>query len=154
MSAILSFVGAALVLVFFEVILPGGVLGVMAALCVLVATWFGFDVYGLFGAITVFLGTTLAIGALVFVEFKFLARTGLGKMFFLNTAVHGHTRDATAEDSIIGKEGKTLTRLCPCGKVAIEEKTYEAHSQDGYMEPDQRITVVSKDNFKLIIKKI
>jgi membrane-bound ClpP family serine protease len=154
MSAILSFVAAALVLVFFEVILPGGVLGAIAVLCVIVATWFGFDSYGLYGGITVFIGAVLAIGILILVEFKLLARTGLGQMFFLKSTVHGHTRETTVEDSIIGKEGITLTRLCPGGKVAIDGKTYEAHSQDGYMEPDQLVTVVSKDNFKLIIKKL
>ena len=34
MSMILGLVLAALILVFFEVLLPGGVLGVLAALCV------------------------------------------------------------------------------------------------------------------------
>lgn len=154
MSAILGFVCAALVLVFFEIILPGGVLGALAALCLIVATWFGYDLYGPLGGVTVFIGTTLALGVLIYVEFKLLARTGLGQKFFLKSTVEGHTRDTTAEDSIIGKEGKTLTRLCPGGMIAIEGKSYEAHSQDGYIERDQPVAVVAKDNFKLIIKKL
>jgi membrane-bound ClpP family serine protease len=48
----------------------------------------------------------------------------------------------------------TLTRLNPSGKIAVEGKSYEAYSQDGYIERDQAIAVVAQDNFKLIIKKL
>lgn len=154
MSLIFGFIVAALVLVFFEIILPGGVLSVLAALCVLTATWFGFDAYGLMGGVAVFFGALFAMGVLVFVEFKLLAKTSLGQKFFLTSSIDGHTREAVAEDSIIGKEGITLTRLNPSGKIAIEGKNYEAYSQDGYIDRDQAITVVAQDNFKLIIKKL
>jgi membrane-bound ClpP family serine protease len=154
MSMILGFIAAALVLVFFEIILPGGVLGVLAALCVCVATWFGFELYGAMGALVVFFGALFAIGLFAFVEFKLLAKTSLGQQFFLKAAIDGHTREAVAEDSIVGREGITLTRLNPSGKVAIGQKSYEACSQDGYIDRDQAIAVVAQDNFKLIIKKL
>ena len=154
MSMILGLIAVALVLVFFEIILPGGVLGVLAALCVLVASWFGFESYGAIGALAVFFGSVVAIGVLAFVEFKLLAKTSLGQKFFLKSSIEGHTREAVAEDSIIGKEGVTLTRLNPSGKVAIGGKSYEASSQDGYIERDQAIAVVAQDSFKLIIKKL
>lgn len=154
MTLIIGFIVAALVLVFFEIILPGGVLGVLGALCVLAATWFGFDAYGVVGGVTVFFGTLVAIAVLVFVEFKLLAKTSLGQKFFLKASIEGHTREAVAEDSIIGREGIALTRLNPAGKVAVDGKSYEAHSQDGYIDRDQAIAVVAQDNFKLIIKKL
>lgn len=154
MTVIVGFIIAALVLAFCEVILPGGVLGVLSALCLLVATWFGFDAYGVMGGVVVFFGTLLAMALLVFVEFKLLAKTSLGQKFFLKSSIEGHTREAVAEDSVIGKEGVTLTRLNPSGKIAVAGKSYEAYSQDGYIDRDQTIAVVSQDNFKLIIKKL
>lgn len=154
MSMILGLIAAALVLVFFEILLPGGVLGVLAALCVLAATWFGFESYGALGAAAVFFGTLIAIGVLVFLEFKLLAKTAFGRKFFLKSAVEGHTRAAVAEESIVGKQGVALTRLNPSGKVAIGDKSYEASSQDGYIERDAAIVVVAQDSFKLIIKKL
>ena len=154
MSMIFGLIAVACVLVFFEVVLPGGVLGVIAGVCVLVATWFTFDLYGPLVAVAVFLGSVVLIALLVFVEFKLLAKTSFGRACFLDSAMDGHTRDAIADDSIIGKEGVTLTRLCPSGKVAIAGQHYDAYSQDGYLDPDQAVSVVSKDNFKLIIKKL
>jgi len=154
MTAIFGFILAALVLVFFEVILPGGVLGVLAALCVLMATWMGYAELGAPGAIAVFLGSTLAIALLVYFEFKYISKTRLGRSFFLKTTVTGHSNELNKEDSIIGREGITLTRLNPSGKVAIEGQSYDAHSQDGYIDAGQPISVISKDSFQLIIKKL
>lgn len=153
MSMIIGCVLAALVLVFIEVLLPGGVLGVLAALCVLAATWFGFDAYGPVGAMVVFFGALIVIAGLVLIEFKLLLRTPMGQQFLLKATITGHTRKPPAENSIVGNEGIALTRLNPSGKVAIQGKNYDAHSQDGYIQRDQPITVVAQDNFKLIIKK-
>ena len=147
------FIVATLVLAFLELLLPGGVLGVLAAISLLIATWFGFDSYGFFGGLVVFFGTLVALVLLSFIEFKLMVKTPYGKKFLLDTAIEGRSNKAQAEDLIIGKEGIALTRLNPSGKVSINGKNYEAHSQDGYVENGEKIVVVTQDNFKLIIKK-
>jgi membrane-bound serine protease (ClpP class) len=154
MSTIIGLLVAAFILVFFEVILPGGILGIIAALCVILASWIAGDQYGAGIGILTFVGSAAAIAILAFVEFKLLARTSLGRAFFLKSSVTGHSNIAPAEASIIGKKGSALTRLNPSGKVAIDGQTYEAHSQDGYIDADQAILVVAQDNFKLTIKKL
>ncbi|MGZ0707956.1 NfeD family protein [Coraliomargarita sp. W4R53] len=154
MSTIIGLIVAALVMVFFEVILPGGILGVIAALCVILATWIAGAQYGAGIAVLTFVGSVAAIAVFVFIEFKLLARTSLGGGFFLKSSVTGHSNVAPAEASIIGKKGTSLTRLNPSGKVAIDGQSYEAYSQDGYIDADQPICVTAQDSFKLIIKKI
>ena len=154
MSTIIGLLVAAFILVFFEVILPGGILGIIAALCVIFASYFAGAEYGAGIGVLTFAGSTVAIVILVFIEFKLLARTSLGSAFFLKSSVTGHSNIAPAEASIIGRVGTALTRLNPSGKVAIDGQSYEAHSQDGYIEADQAIQVVAQDNFKLIIKKL
>ena len=148
------FVVATLVLTFLELLLPGGVLGVLASISLLVATWFGFDSYGFFGGMTVFFGTIVALVVLTFVEFKLMAKTPYGRKFFLDTSIEGHSNKAQAEDSIIGKKGIALTRLNPSGKVLINNKNYEAHSQDGFIENGHEVAVTAQDNFKLTVKKL
>ena len=154
MDTIIGLLVAAFILVFFEVILPGGILGIIAVLCVILASWFAGAEYGAGIGVLTLAGSALAIAILVFIEFKLLARTSLGSAFFLKSSVTGHSNIAPAEAAIIGKEGSALTRLNPSGKVAIDGQSYEAHSQDGYIEADQAIQVVAQDNFKLIIKKL
>lgn len=154
MDTIIGLLVAAFILVFFEVILPGGILGVIAALCVILASWFAGAEYGAGIGVLTFAGSVVAIAILVFIEFKLLARTSLGSAFFLKSSVTGHSNIAPAEAAIIGREGIALTRLNPTGKVTIDGQSYEAHSQDGYIEANQTIQVVAQDNFKLIIKKL
>lgn len=154
MILILGLIVAALVLVFFEVILPGGLLGLLALACVVVATWLGFAGYGAVGGISTFVGSLIAVAVLVFIEFKLMANSRFGKGFFLKNTVSGHSNEVQGEADTIGKEGTTLTRLNPSGKVAIDGHSYEAYSQDGYIESGEPVAVVSQDNFKLIIKKL
>ena len=154
MTLILGLVLAALVMVFFEVILPGGLLGLLAIGCICVATWLGFLEYGLLGGGSVFIGSILASAVLIFFEFKLLAKTRFGQGFFLKASVAGHSAKPRESDPIVGKAGTTLTRLNPTGKIAIEGRSYEARSQDGYLESGQDVTVVSQDNFELTIRKL
>jgi len=154
MSAILSLIVAAIILVFFEVILPGGILGAIAALCVLLATWITAVQYGTGAAALTFIGVSLIISLLIFVEFKLLVRTSLGRNFFLKTKVIGHSNEAPWSADIVGKEGIALTRLNPSGRVRVDGQSYQAQSSDGYIEAGHSIRVSSQDNFKLIIQKL
>ncbi len=154
MSTIIGLVAAALVLVFFEVILPGGILGLVAAGCVILATWIAGAQYGAAAAGLTFVGSLLAVALLVYIEFKVLARTSIGSAFFLRSSVSGHSNEAPAEDSVVGKEAIAMTRLNPSGKVAIDGQSYEAYSRDGYIEADQPVRIAGRDNFKLIIEKL
>lgn len=153
MSLILMLIFAALVLVAFEVVLPGGILGVIAAICALTAVAMTYIDYGVFAAAGVFLAQLIAIVALIFIEFKLLAKTTLGKAFYLQDAVSGHSSPEN-EESLLGKSGQALTRLNPSGKVQVDGKSYEAHSQDGYLESGTEVTVVAQNNFKLTIQKL
>ena len=74
MSTIIGLLVAAFILVFFEVILPGGILGIIAALCVILASWFAGAEFGVGIGFLTFAGSAAAIAILVFVEFKILAR--------------------------------------------------------------------------------
>ena len=70
MSTIIGLLVAAFILVFFEVILPGGILGIIAALCVILASWIAGAEYGAGIGVLTFVGSAAAIGILVFIEFK------------------------------------------------------------------------------------
>jgi membrane-bound ClpP family serine protease len=154
MSSVISLIVAAIVLVFFEVILPGGILGTIAVLCVLLATWITAAQFGIGAAVLTFLGASIAISLLVFVEFKVLARTSLGRGFFLKAKVTGRSNQAPGSANIVGREGLALTRLNPSGIVKIDGQSHQAQSLDGYVDSGDSIRVSSQDNFKLIIQKL
>ena len=154
MSSVISLIVAAIVLVFLEVILPGGILGTIAVLCVLLATWITAAQFGISAAVLTFLGASIAISLLVFIEFKVLARTSLGRGFLLKAKVTGRSNQAPGSADIVGREGLALTRLNPSGIVKVDGQSYQAQSLDGYVDSGDSIRVSSQDNFKLIIQKL
>lgn len=156
MTLIIVLIVVAMILVFFEVLLPGGLLGVLAFVSVLGATWVAAEEFGTMGAALVFVGSVLACLVVTVVAFVTLAKTGLGKRFFLKESVTGHTKAEASNsvENVIGKQGETRTRLNPTGMVNIDGVSYEAFSRDGYLATGERVEVVGKDNFKLIVKKL
>lgn len=153
MSWIIGLLLAASVLLFLEVLLPGGILGLLAAGCVIAATVLTGLEYDWVTAALVFMASILVGLVLVVVEFRLFAKTRFGKRFFLTRTVEGRSCTAQSKEDLVGKSGLTLTRLNPLGRVEIEGHTYEAQARDGYLEAGVAITVHSQDNFKLIIEQ-
>lgn len=154
MTWVLGFLVAAAVLLFLEVLLPGGILGLLAAACVIAATVQTGLEYDWVSASLVFMGSILLGLLLVLVEFRLFAKTRWGKHFFLMRTVEGVSRPAPTTEDMIGKRGRTLTRLNPSGRVEIEGRTYEAQARDGFLEAGVAVTVLAHDNFKLIIESL
>ena len=153
MSLIITLIIVALVMIAFEIILPGGILGAIAGLCVIAATILANNEYGVWTAVGIFIITSVLITALILVEFKLLKKTSLGNAFFLKESVSGHT-GPTTDISLVGKQGVAITRLNPSGKVTVDGKSYEANSEDGYIDAEQEISVVSQHNFRLKVRKL
>ena len=153
MMLISGLIVAALGLIFCEVLLPGGVLGLIAAGCIIAATAIAGSQYGVLAGTAVLFGSLVAALILTVVEFRVFAKTRYGRRFFLKHAVEGRS-NIKADDSVIGQTGTTLTRLNPSGSIEVDGRNYEALSQDGYIESGQSVKVVSQDSFKLIIQKL
>ncbi len=154
MTLIFGLIVAALGLIFCEVLLPGGVLGLVAAGCIIAATAIAGSQYGILAGTAVLFGSLVAALILTVIEFRYFAKTRYGQRFFLKHAVVGHSNTAKADASVIGQTGTTLTRLNPSGKIEVAGRTYEAFSQDGYIESGESVKIVSQDSFKLIIQKL
>jgi membrane-bound serine protease (ClpP class) len=152
-SLIVGLVLAVLVLVALEVFVPGGVLGVCAAVCLLVATGVCFLDYGFFPALILFVATASAALLLAIVQFRWWIRSPAGRGLFLRATV-GKMPSAEREEAIlIGRDCETLTRLNPSGRVSLDGDSYEAYSRDGYIEAHATVRIVGRDSFKLIIQK-
>ena len=151
---IASLIVASLVLTFLEVLLPGGLLGILAAVCLVAATAITMQDYGFFIAAILFFATTIIALGMIIVELKIFAGTKYGKHFFLSSQIQGRSNKCQAKASIIGEIGSTLTPMVPGGRVTINGKIFDAASSDGYMEANTPVKVISQDSFKLTIQKL
>ncbi len=154
MNAIVLCFLLGLVLLGFEVFLPGGILGVIGGVFLLIGCGLAFWKFGLDGgaiALAVALGLS---GLTVYLELVLLPKTGIGRKMFLTAEVSGTSQPRPALPELVGKTGTTLTTLAPTGYVAIDGHSYEAQSQDGLLAKGAAVRVVAMDPFSLKVSKL
>lgn len=154
MSTIITLIIVALILFFFEIFAPGGILGFMGVILMIGACASAYIDYGAMGAsVTFIFCLIISIGMLV-LELKIIPKTKFGQKFFHKGSNQAKSVERQAGDEIIGKEGETYTRLNPTGIVLIDGKQYEAFSQEGLLEKGASIRVVNQDAFRIIVEKV
>jgi membrane-bound serine protease (ClpP class) len=55
--------------------------------------------------------------------------------------------------SMVGTVGHVETALTPEGMIKIDGELWEARSVEGSIETDAEVTVVSRDNLKLAVRR-
>lgn len=142
----------AAVLFFLELILPGGVMGFIGGVLLLLATFLAYEGHGGMAAALVFTGGILFVTFFFYFQFRLFPNTRLGQKLFLNTSNQG-TSNEEYEDSLVGAQGETLSKLVPSGAVKVNGRRYEAICKSGYLEAGVPVEVVSRDAFRLVVRK-
>ena len=155
MLLVIALIVAAMLLAMGEILLPGGILGVLAFLAICGATWQAAVEFGPFVGALVFLVSMTITVLSVFIFFKYAQNAGLSKGMFLSSRVEGHSGTANPQElpeDIIGHDAETLTPMVPSGMVSVDGASYEAFSQSGFLEKGESCRVIGKDNFRLIVE--
>lgn len=140
-------------LISFELIVPGGILGLFGGLAIFgswALTFFEYDLP--VGLMAVIVGLII-LGGTLYIELKLLPRTRFGKRLFLSRAIDSTSQPEVATEEIVGSEGETLTALVPTGIVLINDQKYEGFSVSGMLEKGTPVTVVDFDTFRVRVKK-
>ena len=152
MTWIILLFAVGITLLTLEIIIPGGILGAIGAICILASCVVCFSEYGAMGGL---LGTTIifvSTGIIIWLEFKVFTKTGIGKRAFLDKSVDAVSSayDDEAKE-LIGKKAEAKTTLAPSGYITINGKRYEAFCQAGLIEAGTALKVVGADSFRLIV---
>jgi len=141
-----------LVLLGFEVIVPGAVMGIIGGLFLIGGVAMAFLEHGAEGGLLA-LGVALgAVVALVYFEFRILPRTRVGKKMFLKASIDATSQPAVAEgEAVLGKSARAVTALSPTGLVEIEGRRYEARCDSGFAVEGAHLRVVRVESFQLVV---
>lgn len=154
MNAIILLFLIGVLLLFFEVFMPGGVMGVMGGLAMLGGCVVAFSQYGPTGGGLAAAAALALIGLMLYFEFGVLPKTRVGKRFFLRSAVAATSQLPLAQsESVLGKTCEAITTLAPSGYVLLDGKRFEAFSQSGHVPKGTLLKVSGLDNFRLIVTK-
>lgn len=142
-----------LILLGFEVFVPGAILGIAGGLMLLGGVIVAFLEHGPQGGLIALLVAVTAVAALLYFEFRILPRTRLGRRMFLDKAIDGASQPpvASAADAVVGREALAVTALGPTGLVEVDGRRYEARCDSGFAEAGSRLRVVRIETFQLVV---
>jgi membrane-bound serine protease (ClpP class) len=160
-------VGVILLLVEIFVIPGFGIFGVLGILGILTGLTLGMipnDAFDfsfvpagdLFVALLTVILAAIAALTLIFFLAPKVNKWGAFRTIALATTqqrTEGYT-SSVYENSLLGKEGITNTRLMPSGKVIIDDEVYDAYSRGEFIDQGEKIKVISTEGTSLKVKKI
>lgn len=153
MNTIIILLAVGVVLFFFEIVVPGAVLGTLGALSMLGGIVMAFFEFGPTGGVATTLVALAILAVVLYIELRILPGTRLGRRMFLHSTVSANTQPPVADPSIVGRTGETATPLAPSGFVVVDGRKIEAFSQSGFIEQGSIVRVDAVDNFRLIVSK-
>ena len=155
MTLIITLFIIGLVLLSFELVTPGGVLGVIGSIAMLIACVLVWNEYGALAGLVAILAALILAGIVIYAELHLLPKTRLGRRMFNESAVTGASQPPPADPAaVLDRDCEALTILAPTGYVLLDGKRYEARSLSGHVEKGARLRVSALDNFTLqVIKK-
>jgi len=151
------FLGLALLFLCLEVFLPsGGLVGVVALVCLGLGLWNAFQTSLRLGLIFV-LVDFVAVPVTVVAALRLWVRSPLGRGFALAPprpdeieVSHG---EHAAED-LVGSVGRAMTPLHPCGHVLVGGRRHDGMAESGLIAQGARVRVVRARSGRLVVRAV
>ncbi|MFV0336696.1 MAG: NfeD family protein [Chthoniobacterales bacterium] len=149
--ALLVFIG--FVLGAAEIIIPGGVLGLVAAAVLFAAVVWGYVAYGFF------VGSVLGVCLLVvaFVAFIVWMYTFPNSYFGKKMSNLDHVVDSPEQskyDVLLGKTGTALTDLRPSGLVLFDSRRVDVVSEAAYIKKNETVVVTEVEGSRVAVRRV
>ena len=142
----------AIFLVVVEVLLlPGVTVAAFGALAAgIYAAYLTYDIAGLPMAMTVFIASLVISIITVMICLRHLNISRISLEINSDSIVLPDVKNLVS----MGETGVALTRLAPMGTVIIGDKSYEAKSRNGLVDPKSNIKVIGYEDNIVIVEKI
>jgi membrane-bound serine protease (ClpP class) len=147
---LLSVIG--ILAVIAELILPGGILGVVGAICLLGAVVTTFITYGATAG-TIALAAVVAIGLVSLrIWMRFFHRLPFTKQLVLNETV-GIDAQVPARAALVGRTGISLTELMPSGHAEIGGEKLDVMAEGAAIRRGATIIVVETRGPSVMVRE-
>lgn len=138
------------ILVMFELILPGGVLGAIGGVLILIGTFTAGKHYGVGAAGGLFLASALIVS----VAFYVLYRSPFGQILVLKDQL---AHPESIQELKVGDSGVTTTDLRPTGKACFvingRERSFDVMTEGQFLGKQDEVLVSKIEGQKIIVFK-
>lgn len=154
MTLVLSLLAAGVLLLAVELVVPGAVIGVVGALCMLAGVLAAFGEFGVSGGLITLAVVMVVLTVVIYIELVWLPKSALAKWLSMSTTLTEQSQPPVADAAVVvGAEATAETVMAPSGYVRVRGRRYEAFCRDGHAMEGEKLRVVSVDNFRLIVMR-
>lgn len=153
MLPVVVLVAAGMLLVLAEVVLPGGVVGILGFVCMAAGSWIAFNRFGSSTGMAV-VGLSIAGGlTALYLAYRVLPGTGLGKKLYLATASQKNEPDKNVRQ-LTGTQGVCESDLRPAGIAVFGDNRVDVVSRGEFIQSGTAVKVVEVTGNRVVVKKV
>lgn len=155
LSYIIGFIVVGYSLLFVELFMPGGILGLLGGLLVLAGVIGAGYTYGMEVGLPLGFGCSVG-GIIIFLLWlRYFPSSRMGRQFSLAKEISkddGYTAQDLSQEDLVGKTGVALTDLRPSGAVQVGERRLDVVSEGAFVMKDASIVVVTVDSNRIVVR--
>lgn len=137
----------------FELVLPGGILGVAGGICMIVAVVLSYMEFGSVWGTVALLSMLTFSAVMTWIWMKLFHRLPFTKKLVLDAAV-GSDDELKARQSIVGQTGEAITDIRPSGRAKIGGERLDVMSESGVIEKGKTVEVVDTRGPSVFVRAI
>ena len=148
--AIVGLLALGYILLFLEVFVPGGVLGVLGALAMIYACYLAFGLSAAWGVAAV--GLSLVVAA---VAVRLVVRSRIGRKLVLeDRGVRDWKAAEGGLEALVGREGRTLTTLRPAGMAEIDDHRIDVVADSEFLAAGVAVRVCEVEGNRVVVEAL
>ena len=145
---------AGLLLILFEVIVPGGIIGVFGGLALLAASIVSFSAFGPSGGMIATVGILVLVGAVLAIWIAIFPRTRVGRVLTLSKSTKEYKSTPDEHTELIDKEGIALSTLRPAGLAKIDGHRVDVIADGEYIDEGATVRVIQVEGARIVVREI
>jgi len=153
---IIALILTGFVFIILEIFLPGGVVGTVGVLFLLGGSILCFRQYGPGVGTTVMIGCLVMAGLIVFIGYKVIRTSPMGKRIFLESSESreaGYSASDVDLESLIGTIGVAASDLRPAGIADINDHRVSVVTDGEYVERGARVRVLEVESNRVVVER-
>ena len=144
----------AVVFVYVELFLPGGVFGVLGLVAFIASIVFAFRNYDEMGLWIA--GIELVVATvLILVGIKRFPQSHAGKLLILGRNLDKKLGFSGTDqlDSFVGREGETVTSLRPAGIAKVGSRRLDVVTEGAFIDKGKKVRVVAVEGNRIVVRE-
>lgn len=146
---------AGIALIILELFLPGGIVGVIGLICVVVSLFLAAGSFTEM-AISILIAAAVSIIAVILLTKVLGKRMKFFKKFILTDSTNkesGYVSNETRED-LVGQIAVTATALRPSGTIVLGDERIDVVSEGAFIDKDEQVKIVKAEGSRIVVRKV